>query len=87
MTRQTGLVAPCYPIYIVPKDTAPTADTSNKTLMKELETPTAKPHPDKRDLVLLQILVQTKPNQKSNMKEHKQLNPKEHIQALQTGKF
>ena len=32
MTRQTGLVAPCFPSCRVPKDTAPTTNPSDKTL-------------------------------------------------------
>ena len=76
MTRQTGLVVPCYPSCAVPKYTAPNIDPSDKTLMEEFEISTAKPPPEKKDLVFLYILFQTTLIRKSIIMEHKRLNPK-----------
>ena len=45
VTRQTGLVVPCLLICRVPKDTSPTAKTSDKILMEAFEFSTTNPNP------------------------------------------
>ena len=57
-TRWTGIVTACSMSCIFPKDTAPIAKPSKKTLMEAFETSTYKPHIEKYALIFSWIIVQ-----------------------------
>ena len=63
----------------------PSISISNLVLKRGFRIINSQHHPENKALAFSKIVFKTFLIYKSSMKKHNQLNPKEHIQALQIG--